>query len=148
MARRSNGPNPNGFALLLAVLVTATLLPVEAAFAQAAQRGGYPASSAGHLIELCSGRLPTPREPAIGRLACQSYLAGFMDQYALSVQRGYRPFCLTTNPTPDQIQQVFESYAQGQGERLGEHRSILLLESLIAAFPCPTGPGSPVIEAP
>lgn len=131
--------------LFAAGAAIALVLPAQPAAAQAQQRG-YPPSSAGHLISLCYGALPTPKEPAIGRLACQSYLAGFMDNYALSLSRGYRPFCVNATPTPDQVQQVFESYARSVEARLGEHRSIILFEAMQKAFPCPTLPGTTVVD--
>ncbi len=130
-------------------LIAALLTPLSAAHAQQGQ-GQIARNSGAYLIELCAGRLPVPSTPGIGLLACQNFIAGFLDYHALAaVNTQYRPFCVTPGATPADMQSALEGFARQNSERLEEHRSVVMFDALVAAYPCPEAPnaaGRPMAE--
>ena len=98
-------------------------------------------STATELIQMCGGDLPTPSTPAVGVLACRSFLSGFLDYHAIAALRnGYRPFCVPEGLTPERLQQEFTDHVRGNPRLAGEHRSFALFDAMVSRFPCPTAP--------
>lgn len=121
--------------LILGLLIGVLVLSKDAVAQQQQQR--YPRGSAGELVELCAGRLPTPSTPSVGVLACANFIAGFVDYSSFAAARGgYRPFCLPRGTTPRKMQEAFTGYARATPERLREHRAVVLFDALVASFPC------------
>ena len=122
-----------GRAAVAAALMLALLSPLSA---QTRTVG----AQAQDLLQACEAPNTLQGEKSWARLACLSYLKGFLDGYGMAagdVMSSAKLFCFPPSGRPEQARRVFVKWGHVYPEYLHQSWHWAVLAALKEAFPCP-----------